>query len=106
MFRLVFFARLFACRSLEPSHHNKNYVRRKGAVFFQAGGVVLLSFGFFFFFHYYFVCFVSIQRRAVNIERESSWIACGIYTCASYYGVRGLNRTPISIDTEARRCGE
>lgn len=62
------------------SPQQEDIFEESGAVFFQAGDVVLLSFVFFFF-HYYFVCFISIQRRAVNIERESSWIACGIYLC-------------------------
>lgn len=63
------------------SPQQEDIFEESGAVFFQAGDVVLLSFVFFFFFHYYFVCFISIQRRAVNIKRESSWIACGIYLC-------------------------
>lgn len=29
MFRLVFFVHLFACRSLEPSHHNKKIYSKK-----------------------------------------------------------------------------
>lgn len=62
------------------SPQQEDIFEESGAVFFQAGDVVLLSF-IYFFFHYYFVCFISIQRRAVNIERESSWIACGIYLC-------------------------
>lgn len=62
------------------SPQQEDIFEESGTVFFQAGDVVLLSF-IYFFFHYYFVCFISIQRRAVNIERESSWIACGIYLC-------------------------